>query len=60
MKLTPWFPATTPPSRVGYYECSKCKEMHWWDGKTWRSSEYFSAPTLTDGWHWRGLREEVK
>ena len=38
MKLTPWFPGTVKPVRVGVYEreyrCSR-RIYNYWNGKTW-------------------------
>lgn len=60
MKKTPWFPASTPPKRLGFYEC-RCGELHEWDGKFWHIDESKFRP-----WNpylavaWRGLTKEAK
>lgn len=61
MTKTPWFPFSTPPSRVGLYECKRCYTFHFWDGKTWYNSAGESIPMyfeLDD--RWRGLMGEAK
>ncbi len=36
MGMTPWFPASTPPERVGVYQVKGLMPMYSkWDGKKW-------------------------
>lgn len=69
-KLTPWFPPTAKPARVGEYNASptRAKQLRrWWNGRQW-SESYFDTlppadkerarrtPSLLQALPWRGLR----
>ena len=61
MKLTPWYPPRTHPSRIGYYDrkYSDGVYRHYWNGEYWAQSEH-SAPhwrQVNDYPVWRGLAE---
>ena len=58
-ETTEWFPAYTPPNRVGLYEC-ECGEKHTWDGEKWHVDGGAFKP---DHWYveammWRGLKRK--
>lgn len=61
-RLTPWFPATIWPARIGWYECKyrgSAIEMRWWDSWGWKrdpSGEPIVFATCP-GSKWRGLAE---
>jgi hypothetical protein len=69
-KLTPWFPATSPPAQVGVYETSG-PDGFWfsyfngtqWRGE-WKTVERAFAAANTLHWsgpdQWRGLAEQPK
>lgn len=73
MKLTPWFPASVKPARVGVYEkrTSGHHATQWagWDGRVWNvlcltpeeaAAEMDGHPTCFPDDEWRGLAEEPK
>ncbi len=64
--LTPWFPATVKPVRVGWYEYTgwglgaRYPDRRFWTGKGWRFSwELRSHLGLPDD-QWRGLASPPK
>jgi hypothetical protein len=62
-QLTPWFPATDAPVRVGWYERFVFNDVvfHFWDGYSWLLSPGGAAydRELKSFWPcWRGLSEE--
>lgn len=71
MEMTPWFPASTKPIRVGEYEVHNEGLRCWWDGKAW-SLWYFPDSTdaaktflknkvsFSQNYTWRGLLKEGK
>lgn len=67
-RVTPWFPGTTRPDRVGYYERHFTDSqmldfnysLHWWDGRHWLAKKG-SLPhwrQVGDYPCWRGLAQE--
>lgn len=58
-KVTPWFPASIKPVRVGEYECRLCVEdralhqRHFWTGEKWVFGPNDTGPSLNV--IWRGL-----
>ena len=68
MKLTPWFPGSVKPARVGVYE-RECpngwRSYNYWTGKTWSSpspipkgAEIFkSYRSAYQNVRWRGVME---
>jgi len=64
-RLTPWFPASTKPARIGVYEVDVGRHLWWrfWDGKNWRNGATTaekaarSESILLSYWKapWRGL-----
>ena len=67
--LTQWFPGTTHPKRVGWYERHFTDSehlgddtMHWWDGQTWRTSPERPPHWLQLGNYpaWRGVDKATR
>lgn len=54
---TPWFPMSTPPTRVGSYECSSCGNTHYWNGRKWnvRGQSWGTNSPYLELSEWRGL-----
>ena len=67
MKLTPWFPGTVKPVRVGVYERdynpSPTSNYCYWNGEEWstreqtpkKALEEFFVPSLYQDLPWRGV-----
>jgi len=75
MKLTPWFPPSIAPVRIGEYNASIFRDdtvRRWWDGVRWSQGYEEGASekvqnrnrnlleSFSRGMHWRGLAEEPK
>lgn len=68
-RVTPWFPGTTRPVRIGYYErhftdsqiVDAKYSLHWWDGLVWRATPNSVAHWRQVGDYpcWRGLAQEA-
>ena len=71
-EMTPWFPASTPPERVGVYQI---KSQHYtyskWDGKQWMLISVSIGKAKTEDrksiamyesypTYWRGFTNEQK
>jgi hypothetical protein len=66
-ELTPWFPTSVKPARIGFYDVRERGVLlswrRWWDGSIWRinSPDAMSSSINTmDGIEWRGLAKEPK
>ena len=71
-KLTPWFPASAEPARVGVYEKQfECKGYQFWDGKRWHygsdtpertRKEWLASKdgAIPNARRWRGLASDPK
>jgi hypothetical protein len=65
-KLTPWYPATVKPVRVGWYEYTgwglsvRFFDRRYWTGKGWRFSWERRSYSGLQGDEWRGLAAPPK
>lgn len=60
INVTPWFPCTEKPVRIGFYERSRGKKHgileHYWNGHIWLDhfSSKYPHQNQHHGW-WRGV-----
>ena len=62
-EVTPWFPTTAKPARVGWYERFVVVglEFHYWTGTSWQASPRGKKKERTFmPYCWRGLRNRAE
>lgn len=59
-KLSPWFPVSVKPARVGVYEVKQLdtRPRLMWDGKKWQKKRWRVSNDWGD--KWRGLAYDPK
>lgn len=70
-EMTPWFPASTPPERVGVYQVKSDAQIYSkWDGEQWTQMGYSVESASKQKWgsaamystkepaFWRGFTNE--